>query len=199
MPEEVIPGVPVALRDRHPAPRRRARRRPRVARGAADQGRRQRGPPVELRRGRPRRAGIHPRALRSGAVDVAPQGRRAGELGRLREGARREAGRLRQGPGRAAASSHAAHRVADRHPHAGGAGPALPEGTRPHVVGRRRQQRPRGREGRLRRGGQHALRVRQGARHPVARQRLPADRVGERPGDQALRGGPQAPLARATR
>ena len=44
-----------------------------------------------------------------------------------------------------------------------------------------------GREDRLRRAGQHPVRVRQGRRHRLARQRLPPDRIGQRPRQQALR------------
>ena len=62
--------------------------------------------------------GLDPGSLRSGSLDVAPQGRRSRDVGALRGRARREARRVRQGPGRAPARPHAADGLAHGDPHA---------------------------------------------------------------------------------
>ena len=164
-------------------------------RGAPDEDRGQREPPVEPRR---RRLVTQASILDLYDPERSTTPRKGGapatwddfEKERSAPGSRRYDRR----PGRPAARADAADHVADGPPHAGCPRPALPQGARAHVVGRR----PTATRARARASPSAAVqrraRARPRARHPVARQRLPPDRDRQRPREQGLRGRPPAPV-----
>ena len=142
--------------------------------------------PSSLGGGRPHRPGQHPRALRSRALHHAAQGRRgrrAGTTSRSELGAK--LAQLRQGPGRPAPRcscrrpSRPRSFACARRSRSASPRPASTPG--PPVADSNARA---GAQARVRRARQHArTRFDKAQRHRLARQRLPPDRVGQRPRD----------------